>query len=996
MTTPTQWFRLLADAGFAQFIRARRRDPPLAVWVGVTLLLLGGSLMPGRTQTVISYPSPIKGTIRWSNSSGQMHDYLNSSAASQGLGGGTIYANSLTPPFSAYTAVPDDASHLSAPYTITVQGADVPGVSYEVTALMVTEDGHEYLFAPVTSAAVVYDTVNNLPGPPVLLDIIECAGLIEVQFRDESNNPVAVQNATLHAYLSPNYRQAYGEYLAVSDARLVVRGGEDFNLVLETVQTLGSDPFVDLITLRDKKNYTVTVGCDQIVTIKVIVPSHSGGGGGGGPGGSWLGEISGQADMLTEHEHWFENWGGWATFVSAGSYDETGAGPMGNYRWDTVEPTCVPGCQPPLIGNPLTSSAGAFRLRNLLPSSFVDPAVGYTVWAVMCFGTGRNYETFRTPCLGSSFYNPRVMVPASMTVDLGSTFVMNPGWVEGDIYLCGFGESMGPNSGLRSLYRASDYDVNLPGIPDTRWLDGSSAVVAYGHDALGTGATMTANGGIAYVSFNGEVADSGPHAGDFLGHYRLTLAGLNQETTRWNQQQLSLIFYNLATPEDRDSYIRCFVNIHNRHFQDVEIVPGTTTVNDHQYETSAVKVNFHAASGTLFNPTVGGAGGFTGINSEGDPEDYYVGVLGEGVPNSLLTATPDAQVQLIVPRGTYTFTPTVESVHPDGNSSSHNTLPNITFSIGGCESIVITPGLVLNVDPIPQCVAQAELALSGAVTSGDASSSTAPVTSITYTLNGNTVTVCNNCGIDPTFNLSVTLADCDNTLKIMATDVIGRVSSVSKTIQFDRTPPRLVGCDDITVNILLGEVGAVVDFVVTATDNCDGAVPVTCNPPSGSFFLEGETLVVCQAVDQCGNLGTCAFTVTVSGRDVEPPTAECVPTTNPAGEHIPVAGKNPKSGHNPDGFYLLLAEDNRDAPSDLRLYVKDSFEGPCGGAFMAGPFVPGTKVKLTQSPGQASVKPMAGNVPWHINTRGEPLLVAIDTAGNESICEQCFVPPPPK
>jgi hypothetical protein len=96
-----------------------------------------------------------------------------------------------------------------------------------------------------------------------------------------------------------------------------------------------------------------------------------------------------------------------------------------------------------------------------------------------------------------------------------------------------------------------------------------------------------------------------------------------------------------------------------------------------------------------------------------------------------------------------------------------------------------------------------------------------------------------------------------------------------------------------------------------------------------------------------------------------------VPTTNPSGGNVPKAGTNPSSGENPDGFYELTAADNCDG-SNLRIFIKDFAEGVCGGAFMAGPYAPGTKVKLTQSHGQASVKPMAGGVSAHINTRGDP------------------------
>ena len=64
--------------------------------------------------------------------------------------------------------------------------------------------------------------------------------------------------------------------------------------------------------------------------------------------------------------------------------------------------------------------------------------------------------------------------------------------------------------------------------------------------------------------------------------------------------------------------------------------------------------------------------------------------------------------------------------------------------------------------------------------------------------------------------------------------------------------------------------GAVVTFAATATDNYDGARPVTCSPASGSMFPLGPaTVVTCSATDSEGNVGTTTFTVTVV--DTTPP-----------------------------------------------------------------------------------------------------------------------------
>jgi hypothetical protein len=205
-------------------------------------------------------------------------------------------------------------------------------------------------------------------------------------------------------------------------------------------------------------------------------------------------------------------------------------------------------------------------------------------------------------------------------------------------------------------------------------------------------------------------------------------------------------------------------------------------------------------------------------------------------------------------------------------------------------------------------------------------------------------------------------------------------------------PPCTLTCSPaMVVSNDPGQCGAVVNYPApTISGDCG---TVTCSPASGSTFPVGTTTVTCTATVGEGVITNCSFTVTV--RDTEPPKAECVPTTNPAGSTIPPAGNNPPSGKNPDGFYQLVASDNCDAAARLKIFVKDSAQGPCGGAFSAGPYAPGTKVKLTQSPGQQSVKPMAGVITAHINTKGDPVLVVTDSAGNTT-CHKCFVPPPPK
>jgi hypothetical protein len=205
----------------------------------------------------------------------------------------------------------------------------------------------------------------------------------------------------------------------------------------------------------------------------------------------------------------------------------------------------------------------------------------------------------------------------------------------------------------------------------------------------------------------------------------------------------------------------------------------------------------------------------------------------------------------------------------------------------------------------------------------------------------------------------------------------------------DNTAPVITCPADITQCNDAGTCDAVVTFSASAIDNCDPNPSVSCSPASGSTFPKGTTTVTCTATDAAGNSSTCSFTVTVN--DCEAPVAECVPTTN-------VAGNTTPPPTNPDGFFLLLASDNCDPTGSLQLFIKDSIAGPCGGTFAAGPYASGTKVKLTQmgdNGKKASVKKMAGVIAAHIQTIGDPVLVVTDSSGN-TVCHLCLVPKPPK
>ena len=81
-----------------------------------------------------------------------------------------------------------------------------------------------------------------------------------------------------------------------------------------------------------------------------------------------------------------------------------------------------------------------------------------------------------------------------------------------------------------------------------------------------------------------------------------------------------------------------------------------------------------------------------------------------------------------------------------------------------------------------------------------------------------------------------------------------------------------------------GANGRIVDFLVTATDDCDPNPTVTCTPPSGSFFFVGTTTVTCRAKDACGRISECVFTVTIQDNC---PSNSCISLTCPDDIRLP-------------------------------------------------------------------------------------------------------------
>ena len=97
-----------------------------------------------------------------------------------------------------------------------------------------------------------------------------------------------------------------------------------------------------------------------------------------------------------------------------------------------------------------------------------------------------------------------------------------------------------------------------------------------------------------------------------------------------------------------------------------------------------------------------------------------------------------------------------------------------------------------------------------------------------------------------------------------AKDAAGNQATASFSVTVrDTTPPSIGDAPNVDVPAT-GPAGAVVTYVVpSATDLVDAAPTVSCLPPSSTTFVIGNTIVVCNAMDQSGNTASKSFTIHV-------------------------------------------------------------------------------------------------------------------------------------
>jgi hypothetical protein len=114
-----------------------------------------------------------------------------------------------------------------------------------------------------------------------------------------------------------------------------------------------------------------------------------------------------------------------------------------------------------------------------------------------------------------------------------------------------------------------------------------------------------------------------------------------------------------------------------------------------------------------------------------------------------------------------------------------------------------------------------------------------------------------------------------NTVHCIATDDCGNRSTCSFTVAVipDTGPPVLHCPTNLVIWTCTNT--AVIDYTVTATDDCDTNVFIRCTPPPGTTVPAPSTVVVdCEAFDDCQKRDTCRFIIRVI-RDTNAPVINC-------------------------------------------------------------------------------------------------------------------------
>jgi len=791
---------------------------------GVRHLLFGlvpTLAIPYASAEALLNPNQLSGTVQFTNTNALIKQEL----TERGVGSAYMRADSvgLTPVLNNNMSLYLNGGS-QFDYQMTVESA-TNGIQYAVSADLRLDGRRErYLVGAQTSEAVYPE-----PNSDTQANINQCAAMADVRFVDANGAPVNVSGGYMHAWkMIDNYSRLQAQDFALQngshqDYLLIEGDGSDYRM--DIVFDFGDDFYVDKV--RNFCKATFTAQCDEVVPVNCVVD--------GGPieFGNITGNVGVTGETLVNQSH--------LTRMVATN------GPLRNQRYDHID------------------GAGVFNLQNLVPSTVVDPQQGYMVYGELGLGSGYDYQYMRTAFLYGN--NGTVMVNPGQTTDLANTFVLNPGYVTGNIELVGPDSA---SSALEHIYRDADTDSNADGIPNNIYVS-ASHVNAYGIGQKSTGAEYGNSGAYARTGFSGDfdaVSDT------FSGNYRLTLGGLKGESSIWALNDLVLRFDNVRDRTSEEPYHSAYMSVHNNEVVYRQVDAGANQQLDYNYCFNDIQLTYRSLSGKFYNPRLRASGRFEGEDYRGQLVDYRTSVsYARGLPQSQLSAASTGTVTLTLPQGQYTITPEVTAINPDG-SKTNTELPAVSLDLGCGQVIKASTEVQVSIADLPQKTDSASITINGTINAN------APVSTIDYVHNERSpVSICasGDCAASGEYSANVTLDQGENQVTVNANTADGGKASVSFQIEYNpQKPPaplRLAKCGDVRV-VAENSFSAAVSFNPVATGGCSAAT-ISCDSTSGSSFAIGNHTVSCEARDACDNVAQCDFSINVQAPKVEEQVDSC-------------------------------------------------------------------------------------------------------------------------
>jgi hypothetical protein len=671
----------------------------------------------------------------------------------------------------------------------------------------------------------------------------QCVGVVDITYGTDATCATLANISSASVNEFNIYRNSANHYIGY------VPGGFNQNVTINHGVSNGAGG-----TVYRSNTMKLTVGCDTIVPVCIPVPPP--------PPPPAKGAITGPGEVIGETSLEGKNlwvFGG-PENSSSGVYHASPTSPVGDpSRWWTMS--------------------------NL-------PEGSYGMYGRGTLRSGREYMEFYTPYLESWTPAGRVSVVANQTTPVTKAvngqarypFVMRPAYFYGSVVLADpyVATHPGARSSLQSLFFSGDYDSNNDGIPNF---------------SVTTGTYIDAGS-----SSSGSIRSAFPQSfntttGELASTYEQPLMSPYDLPLTWSQGSLRLRFWSegpsfstrpgLYDPlRFRDGNLSVYPPNTSR-----PLAPEERARVDHQYCFNEMQLDYSTTLGTFFNPWADVSGSFSGRDWLGRTTSYSVNGTFSGIPavrgygNPASYAQANGSIYLSLPQGTYTLRPGANMVNAAGQVNTANFAPiNVTLGCG--QRLKVVPPLTVAISPLSGCATSASVPVSGVVRSLPAE-----VDRIWYRVNGGPeVTLCTDCGADPTFSFNVPLQACNNVIQVFAfTEGMPEPATGYQEITWDDPAdgpscagtycvnrPPVARCRSVTVaaDATCGGANASVNDGSYDPDQGDS---VTCaQTPEGPYAL-GSRRVRLTCTDTSGLSSSCEGTVTV--RDTTPPEVTCPAST---------------------------------------------------------------------------------------------------------------------